>query len=149
MGPRNIAAEAAAIDAAVEGKTLITLFDRNAETYGDKAAIHWKEGDLWRHLTWKQYRHAVHERIVEPALDTGDGLGRKLGPPWLTRSLVDVFAQDCQELALVVSHGALRGRGRLTRGFVTWCGTRRDGGGRRGHRPWVRGRCRLRQRRRG
>jgi long-chain acyl-CoA synthetase len=61
MGPRNIAAEAAAIDAAVEGKTLITLFDRNAETYGDKAAIHWKEGDLWRHLTWKQYRNAVHE----------------------------------------------------------------------------------------
>jgi long-chain acyl-CoA synthetase len=61
MGPTNTAAEAAAIDAAVEGKTLITLFDRNAETHGDKAAIHWKEGDLWRHLTWKQYREAVHE----------------------------------------------------------------------------------------
>ena len=61
MGPSNTAAEAAAIDAAVEGKTLITLFDRNAEKYGDKAAIHWKEGDLWRHLTWKQYRGVVHE----------------------------------------------------------------------------------------
>jgi long-chain acyl-CoA synthetase len=61
MGPTNTAAEAAAIDAAVEGKTLITLFDRNAETHGEKAAIHWKEGDLWRHLTWKQYREAVHE----------------------------------------------------------------------------------------
>ena len=61
MVPRNVAAESAAIDAAVEGKTLIALFDRNADTYGDKAAIHWKEGDLWRHLTWTQYRKAVHE----------------------------------------------------------------------------------------
>jgi long-chain acyl-CoA synthetase len=61
MGPSNTAAEAAAIDSAVEGKTLITLFERNADTYGDKAAIHWKEGDLWRHLTWKQYRSVVHE----------------------------------------------------------------------------------------
>lgn len=61
MVPRNVAAESAAIDAAVEGKTLIALFDRNANTYGDKAALHWKEGDLWRHLTWSQYRKAVHE----------------------------------------------------------------------------------------
>jgi len=61
MVPRNVAAESASIDSAVEGKTLITLFDRNATTYGDKAAIHWKEGDLWRHLTWSQYRKAVHE----------------------------------------------------------------------------------------
>ncbi|MCA1736628.1 MAG: AMP-dependent synthetase/ligase [Actinobacteria bacterium] len=61
MVPRNVAAESAAIDAAVEGKTLIALFDRNANTYGDKAAFHWKEGDLWRHLTWVQYRKAVHE----------------------------------------------------------------------------------------
>ncbi|MFN2485460.1 MAG: long-chain fatty acid--CoA ligase [Acidimicrobiia bacterium] len=61
MVPRNVAAESAAIDTAVEGKTLIALFDRNANTYGDKAAFHWKEGDLWRHLTWVQYRKAVHE----------------------------------------------------------------------------------------
>lgn len=61
MVPRNVAAESAAIDAAVEGKTLVALFDRNANTYGDKAAFHWKEGDLWRHLTWAQYRKAVHE----------------------------------------------------------------------------------------
>ena len=55
MVSKDTAAEAASIDAAVEGKTLIEIFDRNASTYGDKAAIHWKEGDLWRHLTWKQY----------------------------------------------------------------------------------------------
>lgn len=61
MVPRNVAAESSAIDAAVEGKTLIALFNRNANTFGDKAALHWKEGDLWRHLTWSQYRKAVHE----------------------------------------------------------------------------------------
>ena len=61
MVSKDIAAEAASIDAAVEGKTLIAIFDRNAYTYGDKAAIHWKEGDLWRHLTWKQYQVAAHE----------------------------------------------------------------------------------------
>ena len=61
MVSKDTAAEAASIDAAVEGKTLIEIFDRNASIYGDKAAIHWKEGDLWRHLTWKQYQEAAHE----------------------------------------------------------------------------------------
>jgi long-chain acyl-CoA synthetase len=54
-------AERAAIDAAVEGKTLVDVFNRNARDYADKAAIHWKEGDIWRHLTWSQYRKSVHE----------------------------------------------------------------------------------------
>ena len=54
-------AERAAIDATVEGKTLVDVFNRNARDYADKAAIHWKEGDIWRHLTWSQYRRSVHE----------------------------------------------------------------------------------------
>jgi long-chain acyl-CoA synthetase len=53
--------ERAQIDAAVEGKTLIDIFNRNAERYPDQPAIHWKAGDLWRHLTWSQYRRIVHE----------------------------------------------------------------------------------------
>ncbi len=57
----NVLAERAAIDAAVEGKTLIDVFNRNAGEHADKAAIHWKEGDIWRHLTWSQYRKLVHE----------------------------------------------------------------------------------------
>ena len=57
----NVMAERAAIDATVEGKTLVDVFDRNARDHADKAAIHWKEGDIWRHLTWSQYRKAVHE----------------------------------------------------------------------------------------
>jgi long-chain acyl-CoA synthetase len=57
----NVLADRAAIDATVQGKTLVDVFDRNARDHADKAAIHWKEGDIWRHLTWSQYRRVVHE----------------------------------------------------------------------------------------
>ncbi|HKY48451.1 MAG TPA: AMP-binding protein [Acidimicrobiia bacterium] len=53
--------ERAAIDATVAGKTLVDVFNRNALDHADKAAIHWKEGEIWRHLTWSQYRKSVHE----------------------------------------------------------------------------------------
>ncbi|HEX5672118.1 MAG TPA: AMP-binding protein, partial [Acidimicrobiia bacterium] len=61
MVQHTVEAERASIDATVAGKTLINVFDRNASTYGDRPAIHWKEGEVWRHLTWSQYRKAVHE----------------------------------------------------------------------------------------
>ncbi|MGH8926819.1 MAG: AMP-dependent synthetase/ligase [Acidimicrobiia bacterium] len=57
----NVSADRQAIDDAVEGKTLIDIFNRNANAHADKAAIHWKEGEIWRHLTWSQYRKLVHE----------------------------------------------------------------------------------------
>ncbi|HET7847020.1 MAG TPA: AMP-dependent synthetase/ligase [Acidimicrobiia bacterium] len=53
--------ERAAIDAEVDGKTIIDYFDRNAERYGDQPAIHWKENGDWANLTWKGYRSAVHD----------------------------------------------------------------------------------------
>jgi long-chain acyl-CoA synthetase len=49
------------IDALVEGKTLIDFFNRNAERFPDTPAVHWKEGEVWKHLTWSQYRTRVHE----------------------------------------------------------------------------------------
>lgn len=61
MADNDVYTERAAIDAAVEGKTLIDVFNRNATEHADKAAIHWKAGDIWRHLTWSQYRNSVHE----------------------------------------------------------------------------------------
>ncbi|HKX76309.1 MAG TPA: long-chain fatty acid--CoA ligase [Acidimicrobiia bacterium] len=61
MSQNTVTAERASIDAAVEGKTLINVFADNAEVHGDKPAIHWKEGEIWRHLTWSQYRKVVHE----------------------------------------------------------------------------------------
>jgi long-chain acyl-CoA synthetase len=49
------------IDAVVEGKTLVDIFSRNADRYPDQPAIHWKEGSVWKNLTWSQYRTRVHE----------------------------------------------------------------------------------------
>jgi long-chain acyl-CoA synthetase len=60
MTEQAVLAERAAIDAEVEGKTIVDYFDRNAERYGDQPAIHFKDGD-WNSLTWRQYRQAVHE----------------------------------------------------------------------------------------
>jgi long-chain acyl-CoA synthetase len=55
-----VLAERAEIDAIVEGKTIVDLFDRNADLYPDQEAIHWKDGG-WNSLTWSEYRRAVHE----------------------------------------------------------------------------------------
>ena len=55
-----VLAERAEIDALVEGKTIVDSFNRNAETYPDQPAIHWKDGD-WQSLTWSQYRDRVHQ----------------------------------------------------------------------------------------
>jgi long-chain acyl-CoA synthetase len=60
MSQEAVLAERAAIDAEVEGKTIVDSLDRNAERHGDQPAIHYKDGD-WRNLTWRQYRQAVHE----------------------------------------------------------------------------------------
>jgi long-chain acyl-CoA synthetase len=60
MTEQAVLAERAAIDAEVEGKTIVDYLDRNAERHGDQPAIHFKDGD-WKSLTWRQYRQAVHE----------------------------------------------------------------------------------------
>ena len=60
MTDTAVLAERAEIDAIVEGKTIVDAFNRNAETYPDQPAIHWKDGD-WQHLTWSEYRRAVHK----------------------------------------------------------------------------------------
>lgn len=68
-----VLAERAEIDAIVEGKTIVDLFNRNADTYGDQPAIHWKDGD-WRTLTWSQYRDKVHQIAAGlQTLGVGDG----------------------------------------------------------------------------
>jgi long-chain acyl-CoA synthetase len=60
MTEQAVLAERAAIDAEVEGRTIVDFLDRNAERYGDQPAIHFKNGD-WESLTWGEYRQAVHE----------------------------------------------------------------------------------------
>lgn len=73
MTEQAVLDESAAIDAVVEGKTIIDFFNRNAERYGDQPAIHWKDGD-WQHITWKQYHQVVYEAAAGlQALGVGDG----------------------------------------------------------------------------
>jgi long-chain acyl-CoA synthetase len=63
------------IDAVVEGKTLVDIFKRNAERYPDQPAIHWKDGSVWKHLTWSQYRTRASEAaagLLSLGLGSGD-----------------------------------------------------------------------------
>src|SRR5918992_3838634 len=59
--PARILAERAEIDAVVAGKTICDTFARNAERYGDRPALSWKEGETWRTMTWREYRDAAAE----------------------------------------------------------------------------------------
>lgn len=54
-----VLAERAEIDAVIEGKTIVDSFNRNADTFPDQPAIHWKDGD-WQSMTWSEYRDVVH-----------------------------------------------------------------------------------------
>ncbi|MCH7582125.1 MAG: long-chain fatty acid--CoA ligase [Acidobacteria bacterium] len=73
MNEQAVLAERAEIDAVVEGKTLVDFFNRNADQYGDQAAIHWKNGG-WNSLTWSQYRSVVHQVAAGlQSLGVGEG----------------------------------------------------------------------------
>jgi long-chain acyl-CoA synthetase len=61
---RDVAAERAAIDAEVEGKTVGHVLFRNAEQQGDRPALSWKEVEGWRSMNWRDYR----ERVAEVAM---------------------------------------------------------------------------------
>jgi long-chain acyl-CoA synthetase len=55
----DVIAERAAIDAAVSGKTVCSLFADAVSKWGDREALHWKDDGSWRSLTWKGYRDDV------------------------------------------------------------------------------------------
>ena len=55
MTQEAVLMDRAAMDAEVEGKTIVDYFNRNVQRYGDQPAIHFKENGEWTHLTWKQY----------------------------------------------------------------------------------------------
>ena len=56
---RDVAAERAAIDAHIAGKTLLDAFAQTVEQLGETEAIKWKVDGAWRALTWREYRSAV------------------------------------------------------------------------------------------
>ncbi len=62
---RDVAAERAAIEAAIEGKTLLSAFAETADRLADTDALAWKDASgAWQKLTWRQYREAVAEVAV-------------------------------------------------------------------------------------
>src|SRR4051794_15736901 len=58
---RDVAAERAAVDDQVAGKTLVGAFAETVERLGDAEALKWKVDGAWQALTWRQYRQAVAE----------------------------------------------------------------------------------------
>ncbi len=58
----SAAKERADIDAAVEGRTVVDVFARNAREHPSVPAVHWRSGDEWKELTWSQYRAQVVHR---------------------------------------------------------------------------------------
>jgi len=56
---QDVIAERAAIDKAVSGKTVCTIFNEAVTKWGDKPALHWKENGDTRTLTWRGYRDEV------------------------------------------------------------------------------------------
>jgi long-chain acyl-CoA synthetase len=68
-----VLAERAEIDAVVEGKTIVDFLERNATTYADQPAVHWK-GDDWQSLTWAEYRDRVFDTAAGlQSLGVGEG----------------------------------------------------------------------------
>ncbi len=74
MTTRNVAGERAAIDAEIGDMTIADVLARNAAEQGDSPAIHWKDDDLWKHLTWSQY-HKVCQEAAAGMLSLGVGPG--------------------------------------------------------------------------
>lgn len=61
VATRDIAAERAAIDAQIAGKTLLDAFATTVEHLQDAPALKWKQAGDWQALTWREYRAAVAE----------------------------------------------------------------------------------------
>jgi len=64
----------AAIDKAVEGKTVVDIVARNATEHPLVPAIHWRDGDRWKELTWSEYRARVLD-VAAGLIDLGIGKG--------------------------------------------------------------------------
>lgn len=54
-------ADRAEIDGAVAATTLVDVLRRNADLHRQAPAIHWKQGDDWKLLTWSEYRRVTLE----------------------------------------------------------------------------------------
>jgi long-chain acyl-CoA synthetase len=65
--PAGIAAERAAIEAEIEGSTLLTAYAQTVAAAGDTVAHRWLEDGQWRSLTYRQ----VHDQVRDVAVALG------------------------------------------------------------------------------
>lgn len=73
MSQKAVLEERAEIEGVVDGKTIIDFFNRNADSYPDQPAIHWKDGE-WDQFSWSEYRNRVHQVAAGlQSLGVGDG----------------------------------------------------------------------------
>jgi long-chain acyl-CoA synthetase len=56
---RDILAERARLDRAIENKTLPSAFAETVDRHHDDSALNWRTPDGWRSLTWGEYRDLV------------------------------------------------------------------------------------------
>lgn len=61
---RDVLAERAEIDRAIEGRTLLDAFAETAERLADEPALRWRTGDGWAGLTWRGYRERVRDAAM-------------------------------------------------------------------------------------
>ena len=71
---KNPAEVRAAMDASIEGRTVVDIFAQNAKEHPSLPAIHWRVGDKWSELTWSEYRAAVLD-VAAGLIDLGIGRG--------------------------------------------------------------------------
>lgn len=75
MGADQVLRQRAEIDALVEGKTLLDIFDRNVREHGGLPALNWRENGQWTSMSWSHYRDRAHEvaaGLIALGVDHGD-----------------------------------------------------------------------------
>src|SRR2546427_534766 len=61
---RDVQAQRAEIDRAVDGKTMLTAFADTCERLADTNALNWKTASGWEGITWSEYRDGVRKTAL-------------------------------------------------------------------------------------
>jgi long-chain acyl-CoA synthetase len=56
---RDVASERTEIDSAIQGRTVLTTFEKTCAEHADAVAQRWREGGQWLSRTWAEYAHLV------------------------------------------------------------------------------------------
>ena len=78
MGSEQVLEERTAIDVAVDGMTLVSVMNRNADRFPHEPAVYWNDGDERRSMSWAGYRSAVTD-VAAGLLSLGVGADDFIG----------------------------------------------------------------------